>query len=109
MAILTKITQGGGRQDISLSKTGAVLPASCSVCPSDTKMTWEIGKVYLQVKTLSALRSVTRGQQKQSFASAFLSGDATLAQSHMHMWKICRQVRVLQWKRAKGKEGPSWL
>lgn len=108
MAILTKITQGRGRQDISLSKTGAVLPASCSVCPSDTKMTWEIGKV-LQVKTLSALRSVTRGQQKQSFASAFLSGDATLAQSHMHMWKICRQVRVLQWKRAKGKEGPSWL
>lgn len=32
-AILTKMTQEGGRQDISLSKRGAVLPASCSVCP----------------------------------------------------------------------------
>lgn len=32
-AILTKMTQEGRRQDISLSKRGAVLPASCSVCP----------------------------------------------------------------------------
>lgn len=73
-----------------------------------TKMTWETGKV-LQEKTLSALKSVTRGQQKQPFAAAFLFGDAALAQSHTHMRKTCRQVRPLQWKKAKENKGPSWL
>lgn len=70
-------------------------------------MIWEIGKVVKE-NTLSALKLVTRGQQQQLFAAAFLSGDPALAQSHMHTWTTCRQVRALQWKR-KREKGKAFL
>lgn len=76
-----------------------------------TKMTWEIGKV-LQKKILSTLKSVTRGQQKQPFAAAFLSGDAALSQSHTHTHtrgKSADRQEPCNRKGQKGKEGPSWL
>lgn len=71
-----------------------------------TKVTWEIGKV-LQEKILSALKSVTRGQQRQPFAAAFLFGDSALAQSHTHMRKTCQQVRPLEKSKRKERVSPA--
>lgn len=94
-AILTNMTQEGGRQDIPLSKRGAVLLASCSVGPYGHQ-DYMGNRQRLEEKTSSAHKSVTRGQEKQPFAAAFLSGGTALAQSHRHKWKTCRQVRALQ-------------
>lgn len=103
-AILTKTTQEGGTQAISLSKRGTVLPASCSACP------------YGHQDDRGNRQSPTRKDficsqisYKRPFAAAFLFDDAALAQSHMRTWKTCRQIRALQQIRAKGKEGPSCL